>query len=193
MIRNEKKKKPKKAILRIVLIVIAACVIGVNVYGINSARLAGDDLPMPFGFGAAVVLSGSMEPALSVGDLIFVVAQDNYAVGDIVVYRDGSSSVTHRIVAMDGDSVTTQGDANNIQDDAIALTQIKGKVAFSLPLVGYLVNIIKTPLGTLVILALAVFLLERSFRADRERDRRQLDSVRAEIEKLKKEQQDKEP
>lgn len=193
MTDSEKKKKLIRAIIRITLIAIAALVIGLNIYVINASRLAGDTLPMPFGFGTAVVLSGSMEPALSVGDLLIVVAYDDYAVGDIVVFQDGKSSITHRIVSIDGDNLVTRGEANNVDDAPISGEQVKGKVVLAIPFVGYIANMIKTPIGTLVIIALAVFLLERSFRIDRERDRHQLDVIRGEIEKLKKEQQDKEP
>ena len=49
-------------ILRTVLLIICGTLIGVNVYLINAKTLAGNDLPMPFGYGAAVVLSGSLEP-----------------------------------------------------------------------------------------------------------------------------------
>ena len=43
---------------------------GINVYLWNASSLAGNAMPMPFGFGMAVVLSGSMEPVLSVNDLL---------------------------------------------------------------------------------------------------------------------------
>lgn len=188
MIDSEKKKKRIRAAVRVALLVIAAIIVGLNVYGINASRLAGNTVPMPFGVGAAVVLSGSMEPELSVGDLLIVVRCDNYELRDVIVYQDGQTAITHRIVSMSDDSIITRGDANNADDDPITLEQIKGKVVFSIPLVGYLVNMIKTPLGTVVILGLAVFLLERSFRVQKENDKRRLDDIKAEIEKLKQEQ-----
>ena len=180
-----KSPKPIKAILRIALLVFAALIIGLNVYSINASRLAGNSVPMPFGVGAAVVLSGSMEPELSVGDLLIVARRDSYAVGDVVVYQDGKTAVTHRIVDIDGETVVTRGDANNANDKPITLEQVKGEVVLTIPLVGYFVNIIKSPIGTLAILGLAIFLLERSFRAEKEKDKQKLDDIRAEIEKLK--------
>jgi signal peptidase len=173
--------------VRILLLAIAATVIGLNVYMLNATRLGGDPVPMPFGVGAAVVLSGSMEPELSVGDLILVTAQPDYAVGDVVVYLDGRTAVVHRIIQMDGDTVITQGDANNVPDGEITREQIKGKMAMRLPLIGHAVNVIKTPIGTLVILALAIYLLERSFHQKKQSDQQKLDEIRAEIERLKQE------
>ncbi len=180
--------KKLKTVLRLVLIALVAAVIGVNIYALNATLISGDSVPMPFGVGAAVVVSGSMEPELSVGDLIIVKEQDSYEIGDVIVYRDGRMSVTHRIVAVDGDTLTTKGDANNTNDEPINPTQIKGEVVAAIPLVGYVIDAVKTPLGTLCILALAVLLLERSFRIDKEKDAGELDAIKAEIEKLKQEQ-----
>lgn len=182
-----KRKKRMGSVLRITLLVLAALVIGTNVYTINAARLAGNQVPMPFGVGAAVVLSGSMEPALSAGDLLIVAGREAYEVGDVVVFQDGSMAVTHRIIAVGEDEVITRGDANNTEDDPISPSQIKGEVVLAIPLVGYVVRAIKTPLGTLAILALAILLLERSFHAEKQRDVCELERIKQEIEELKRE------
>ena len=184
-------KKKVKAVIRIALLVLVALIIGVNVYTINATRLAGNTVRMPFGIGAAVVLSGSMEPALSVGDLLVVAEQDEYSVDDVVVYQDSGMTITHRIISIAEDEVITRGDANNTDDSPIKPEQVRGKVVFSVPFVGYAVNIIQTPIGTLCILALAVFLLERSFHNEKKKDEEELDAIKAEIEKLKQEQSNK--
>ncbi len=178
-------KKRIKTIVRITLLVIVSLIVGINVYSINASRLAGNAVPMPFGVGATVVLSGSMEPRLSTGDLLFIAERDSYGVGDIVVFQDGRTAVVHRIIAMDEEGIVTQGDANNTPDDPISLDQIKGALVFDIPLVGYLVNLIKTPIGTIVILAAAIWLLERSFHKEKQKDNDQLEEIRREIEKLK--------
>ena len=174
-----------KTVIRIALLVLAALIIGLNIYSINASRLAGNSVPMPFGVGAAVVLSGSMEPELSVGDLLIVRESAYYEVGDVIVFQDGKTAVTHRIVSIFDDEVITRGDANNTDDSPITYSQIKGEVVFAIPLVGYAVNMVKTPIGTVCILALAIFLMERSFRAQKENDNARLEEIKAEIEKLK--------
>lgn len=181
-------KKRTKTVIRTVLLVLVALIVGINIYTINASRLAGNTVPMPFGVGAAVVLSGSMEPALSVGDLLIVAESDSYAVGDVVVFQDERIAVTHRIVSMTEEEVITRGDANNTDDEPMEPNRIKGKVVLAIPLVGHLVNLIKTPVGTICILAAAIFLLERSFHEERRRDDEELDAIRAEIEKLKNSQ-----
>ncbi len=174
--------------LRLPLLALLAAIVGINVYTWNASRVAGNAVPMPFGVGAAVVLSGSMEPEISVGDLLIVAERKSYEVGDVVVYQDGRMAVTHRIVAITEDEVITKGDANNTEDAPITVEQIKGEVVLAIPHAGYAVNAIKTPLGTLCILALAIFLLERSFRAKKQRDTAELAAIKVEIEKLKQEQ-----
>lgn len=178
-------KRTVKTAIRITLLVLVAVIVGVNVYSINASRLTGDSVPMPFGVGAAVVLSGSMEPELSVGDLLIVRERDSYEVGDVVVYQTGRTAVTHRIVSIEGDEVIAKGDANNVEDDPITRAQIKGAVVCAIPLAGRVANAIKSPLGTLCILALAVLLLERSFHVDKQKDKDELAAIKAEIERLK--------
>ena len=181
-------KKSIGAVTRIALLVIVAVIIGINIYSLNAARIAGNTGPMPFGIGAAVVLSGSMEPEISVGDLLIVVEKDEYYVNDVVVYQDGRMSVTHRIISVSGDEIITRGDANNTEDSPITRDMIKGRVVLTIPLVGHLVNLIKTPVGTLVFLGLAIWLMERSFRREKARGDDELDKIKAEIQRLKEEQ-----
>ena len=177
-----------KSIIRITLIVLVAIIVGVNLYLINAQRLAGDSVPMPFGVGVAVVLSGSMEPELSTGDLLLVAERESYNVGDVVVFQDRKVAVTHRIISMDGDTVITKGDANNTEDSPINLSQIKGQVILAIPFVGYIANILKNPICTLCILALAIWLLERSFANEKQQNDEALMNIKKEIEKMKNEQ-----
>lgn len=179
------KQKTIKSVIRIGLLILVAVIIGINLYSINASRIAGNAIPMPFGVGAAVVLSGSMEPALSAGDLLIVAESSSYGVGDMVVYQDGRMAVTHRIVSITDSEVITRGDANNTEDSPITPQQLKGKVVLAIPFVGYAINAIKTPIGTLCVIAFAIFLLERSFRAEKQKDEKELDAIKAEIEKLK--------
>lgn len=178
--------KKTKNILRTVLLVFIALTIGMNIYALNASRLAGNAVPMPFGVGAAVVLSGSMEPALSTGDLLFIAQKDTYEIGDIIVFQEGRIAVTHRLIDKTEEHFITKGDANNTNDAPISPSQVKGKVVCAIPLVGYLVNAIKTPIGTLAIILLAIWLVERPYHTQKENDQKQLEAIKAEIEKLKK-------
>ncbi len=191
MTRNEnktaKKTKPFKAVC-IVLAVLLALYCAVYLV---LTFATGDPLPMPLGFGSAVVLSGSMEPTLSVNDLIFIIRSGEYATGDIVVYSTGGTPVVHRIVSIDAQSGTlvTRGDANNVEDDPVPLARVKGKVAFSVPFIGAVPRFIRTVPGLVMILLVLFTLLFVSVRSkaeESEEEAKQLELSR-EIERLKKE------
>ena len=70
--------KKLKDILRVTLIAFVAVIIGLKIYSWNAETLVGNAMPMPFGYGSAVVLSGSMEPELSVNDLIIVQQKEHF-------------------------------------------------------------------------------------------------------------------
>ncbi len=181
-----------KSVIRIVVLVLLAALIGVSIYSINANLLGGNALPMPFGFGMTVVLSGSMEPELSVDDLLIVTPSDTYEVGDVVVYQTQRTAVVHRIVSINGEEIITRGDANNTEDDPITKENIKGRVVCAIPFVGLIVNLIKTPLGTVLLLGAAVWLLESSFKKEKAQKSDELEAIRREIEELKKESEPKE-
>lgn len=178
----------KKLILRYSLIVLIALILGFGIYQWNASTLTNDRLPMPLGFGVAVVVSGSMEPELSINDVVFVCPQDSYEVGDVVVYQtDSSSLVIHRIIQKSDDgTIITQGDANNTPDAPVSIDSIKGKMIFCIPMVGVLVSFFKSTLGTVLVLALAVWLYVRSLQNEKAEDKKKMDQIREEIDRLKK-------
>ncbi len=181
--------KPKKikysALVRRIVLAVLGILLGLNVYIANAQSLAGNKLPMPFGIGMAVVLSGSMEPTLSVNDVIIVRKADSYEIGDIVVYDSGRELIVHEVIEKNGDTFTTKGEANNIADDPIKLEAIKGKVVFTIPNMGVVVNVLRSPVVVIVIIAGAVLLIECSFRRKKEKDDDRIEEIKEEIRKLK--------
>jgi len=186
---NQKRKSNKKwkNILRFILLAICGAVFGVNIYLANAKTLVGNQLPMPFGYGAAVVLSGSMEPTFSTGDLIVVKEQNDYILDDIVVYQEASFLVVHRIVGIGESEVITKGDANNVVDEPIQASAIKGKVLFAIPGVGTVVNFLKSPMGTILVVATAIALIEIPRRKEKEKDDEERQKLIEEIKRLKDE------
>ena len=191
MKQRTKKQSKVKSILRLLLLLVCGAIVGFNVYLANANSLVGNKLPMPFGYGAAVVLSDSMKPELSKGDLIFVSEGESYAERDIVVFQEGSMLVVHRIIKIDGDNVTTKGDANNSEDEPINVKDIKGRVVAGIPYVGDVVNVIKSPVGTVCIIALAIILIEIPRRNEKKKDDEEKQKVIDEINRLKTEVFDK--
>ena len=74
------------------------------------------------------VSSGSMRNTLQVNDYILVKKSIVYKEGDIITYQLEDRTITHRIVKISGDAVTTKGDANFNVDEPIHKKQIIGKV-----------------------------------------------------------------
>ena len=179
--------KNLKTIARTALLMLVGLVLGVNIYLWNARSLTGNALPMPFGYGAAVVLSGSMEPVLSVNDLVLIRESDSYAVGDIVVYQSGGSLVIHRIEIIDGETVTARGDANNASDAPVPLSAVKGRLVLTIPGLGAVTRILKTWPGVLALLGGSLTLLERSRRKEKEADAAELDALKQQIRALKQE------
>lgn len=172
-------------VLRGVVLALILALLGVDLYVVQSTVFLHDAMPMPFGYGASVVLSGSMEPAISAGDLIIVREEDNYAVGDAIVFRDGASFTVHRLKSIDGEEFVTRGDANDTDDAPIRAADVKGKVVKCLKGAGNLVSAVRSPIGIVVTLGLAVLLFEAPYLLRERKKREELDAIRAQIEQLK--------
>ncbi|MBU5575043.1 MAG: signal peptidase I [Candidatus Aenigmatarchaeota archaeon] len=86
------------------------------------------------------VFSNSMIPVFFRGDLMIVYNDGNFKIGDIVVYESNffPHPIIHRIIAIEDGKYITKGDNNLIKDPyPITKEQIKGKVIFKFPLLGY--------------------------------------------------------
>ena len=184
--------KAGRLVYRIVLIALLSVFLGTSLYSLNARRVFHDAMPMPFGIGSSVVLSGSMEPTLSVNDVAVICAAKEYKVDDIVVYQSGQNLIIHRIIAVGEEGYVTKGDANNIDDGAIPASAIKGRMLFHVPVLGAAVRLLKTAPGALVIIALAALLIHRSWTRERAEDDRDLDRLKAEIRRLKEQEEQKE-
>lgn len=189
---EDKKIRGKFLFPRYIFILIGSLILGVNFYLWNGQNLAGNTLPMPFGYGIAVILSGSMEPTLSTNDLAVIHRQKDYEVGDIIVYQSGGELIIHRIIEIEGSKVTTQGDANNTPDVSITLSNVRGKMIAHIPGIGGFVRRLKTPVGMLLILAVAFALLELSYRREWSQEEEEQEKLREEISFLRRELDKKE-
>ena len=187
---NSKTALSRSIWIRRLVLALLGLLMGLQIYFVNAGRVMGDPLPMPFGYGAAVVLSGSMEPTYSAGDLLIVKKTDHYQTGDIVVYQSGRSLVVHRIIDMNGETVTTQGDANNAPNEPFAVSQIKGISVGSIPFVGTWFRILKTPVGLMAAFLCTIFLIEESFRKQSDTDAAELEKIKEEIQRLKQDDEE---
>jgi signal peptidase I len=97
-----------------------------------------------FGFYPSIIASGSMTPTIDVGDIAITVSTDpsKIQVGDIIQYWQGQEMNMHRVVEIrqteSGKQFITKGDANNVPDsDPVLVDQIRGKLIFTIPKLGW--------------------------------------------------------
>ncbi len=126
-------------------------------------------VPRIMGYQEMAVLSGSMEPNIHVGSVVFVdddVDPSSLETGDVVTYYlDEDTFVTHRVQSIDTASQTlvTKGDNNNADDGDISFSQIFGKAVFWVPYLGYLTIYMKTPVGIMAITVAIVLIILLNF------------------------------
>lgn len=134
MNQENKRKLSASGIVGVVLCAVFIPIILINIILIAGSYINPGELPGVLGIKPAVVLSGSMEPTIQVGDLIFIRSADPAALqeGDVICYLSSGKAITHRIVGVaqgeDGrPRYVTQGDANNAADRlAVSTDQVQG-------------------------------------------------------------------
>lgn len=151
-------------IAQILITVLLALLLACNLYYIIMDRVMGVEHPAIFGYSTAVVASGSMEPALSVDDLILNHVQAIYEEGDIITFQSGDSLTTHRIVSVTDEGYVTQGDANNAPDENVVPPEtVIGRVVASVPEIGSILAFLKKPLGMIILVFVGFLLIELPF------------------------------
>lgn len=101
-----------------------------------------------------VVQTGSMEDNIHVGDYILIYKTQNIKERDIVTFKRADGFVTHRVTKINGNKVITKGDANNVEDDEIDISDIIGKVIY----VGWILNFVIDFKYAIISLMLAIYL-----------------------------------
>lgn len=138
---SAKKRKEKKNPLAIVCSVLGTLVLVALI-----AACIPLTVPRMLGYEIYTVISGSMEPAIPTGSLVYVEGVDPTEIqeGDVIAFygvQDLSSVITHRVVTNStvmGEFVT-KGDANEDKDmSPIPYSHYIGKVTKSIPKAGSL-------------------------------------------------------
>ncbi|MBR3318503.1 MAG: signal peptidase I [Atopobiaceae bacterium] len=117
-------------------------------------------IPRIFGYEVYDVVSGSMEPEIPVGSVLYVKACDLQTVneGDVIAYSDVDGVVAHRVVKNRtglGEFVT-KGDANNVEDrKPVSYERVVGRVELHLPLFGMGIALYASPVGKVYLLMTA--------------------------------------
>lgn len=159
------------------------------------------ETPTLFGFGAAVVVSPSMEDTIMTGDLIIYnkIDPDKLVVGDIITFWQPESqnpvTITHRIIEIEetpnGRLITTQGDNNSASlswEVDFSETQVIGKYVAKSTLLGKVyVWFVSAGVGAIYIFVIVIFLLIALFEVKnifRELTKAKMEQNNAERDKL---------
>jgi signal peptidase I len=150
---------------------------------VTTALVAGAVVAFAVGYAALLaaglrpvaVYSGSMRPTLGVGSLAVdrVVPASSVRVGDVITFNDPyvkGRLVTHRVARIvstkHGLAYRTKGDANAARDPwAIQLNDRVGRVAFDVPVAGYVLWYAHTrEIRALLLIIFGVFVLVAALR-----------------------------
>ena len=121
--------------------------------------------PRLAGIYSYVVVSGSMEPAIPVGSMVYSRPVDPATLqpGDIIVFygsnQDASVPVTHRVVENHTETgeIITKGDANaNADMQPAAYINIAGKVVAHIPKLGLPASLLATLTGKIALAMLII-------------------------------------
>ncbi len=123
------------------------------------------------------VVSGSMEPEIAVGSVIYVepVPPESVEEGEVVAFRSGGSVIAHRVVKnrIGEGELITKGDANEENDmNPVKYSELVGRVSWHCPVVGGLLEVCTSPVGKVYIICFAACgamlnMLARRLRAGR--------------------------
>ena len=106
------------------------------------------------------VVSGSMEPAILVGSVLFVepVKPESVEEGDVIAFRSEGSVISHRVVrnrVVEGEFVT-RGDANREEDmNPVKYQDLVGKVKCHYPMMGHLLFLYTSGVGKVYMVCFA--------------------------------------
>ncbi|MBR3613876.1 MAG: signal peptidase I [Clostridia bacterium] len=161
--RKNKELKIKKIISTIAYIILIPLLI-YNTSLIIQAIIKPDKTPSFFGIKSYVIISGSMQPELEIGDIVIVKdSLEQLKEGDIISFRRDNLIITHRITEImflsDGSKqYKTKGDFNNVEDiEIVKDEQIEGKVVNTISNLGNILLFLKK--STTIILVLVIYYL----------------------------------
>lgn len=105
-------------------------------------------VPLLWGYKPLVVISGSMEPSLKVGSILYYHEENisNFETKDILVYKNRNHIISHRISKKVDKGFITKGDANKNNDfNVITEKDILGKgTNWCIPFLGIYTDFVYT-------------------------------------------------
>jgi signal peptidase I len=123
------------------------------------------EIPSFFGYKPLTVLTNSMVPKISAGDMILLKEKDASLLqeGDVITFQlSDKTLITHRIAKVNEGSFMTKGDNNNVADEwEVKPQDILGQVEHTIPNAGYAAKFVTSKLGfsLFILLPFLLFIL----------------------------------
>ena len=131
-----------------------------------------------------VVASGSMIPVLQVYDVLIVQGHESFddiKVGDIIVFNRPTTHdrvIVHRVASIIDDNpktIRTKGDANPGSipgtDFPITKEDYIGKVAYVIPQVGYVTQLLKPPVNyVIIVIVIGIMIVKQMYKKKNEKE-----------------------
>ncbi len=157
--RRRKKVEISKKAFGIIIYIILIPIIIYNIVLIGQAAINTNETPSVAGLKTFVIISGSMEPYLEIGDIVIIkkCEQSEIKEGDIISFRSGESIITHRInkIVKENNNIRyeTKGDNNNISDkNYVKYEDIEGKMVQKISHLGNIILLLKNKVVIIIIL-----------------------------------------
>lgn len=153
----------KKILYYVLFLVIILPFLIFNLTLIIKSKLYPDKIADFMGYKPFIVMSGSMETTINIGDLVIVkkVNSSSIHAGDIIAFKNGNIVISHRVKEVINDSGTykfkTKGDNNNVADDFIVNSDaIEGIFVNKIPGLGSILLFLGKPIGLLMVILVII-------------------------------------
>ena len=153
----------KKILYYVLFLVIVLPFLIFNLTLIIKSKLYPDKIADFMGYKPFIVMSGSMETTINIGDLVIVkkVNSSSIHAGDIIAFKNGNIVISHRVKEVINDSETykfkTKGDNNNVADDFIVNSDaIEGIFVNKIPGLGSILLFLGKPIGLLMVILVII-------------------------------------
>ena len=153
----------KKILYYVLFLVIVLPFLIFNLTLIIKSKLYPNKIADFMGYKQFIVMSGSMETTINIGDLVIVkkVNSSSIHAGDIIAFKNGNIVISHRVKEVINDSGTykfkTKGDNNNVADDFIVSSDaIEGIFVNKIPGLGSILLFLGKPIGLLMVILVII-------------------------------------
>lgn len=155
----------KKILYYVLFLVIVLPFLIFNLTLIIKSKLYPDKIADFMGYKPFIVMSGSMETTINIGDLVIVkkVNSSSIHTGDIIAFKNGNIVISHRVKEVINDSgiykFKTKGDNNNVADDFIVNSDaIEGIFVNKIPGLGSILLFLGKPIGLLMVILVIIII-----------------------------------